>query len=330
MDLSLKIAVESAKNLSTEDFIKKYFKPQIPVLIKGVAQEQPAGDKWTIDWFKEEMGDIEIAVFDNNQKKHVYSTTVNPDFKMPFGEFLDLISKDEPSSIRMFRYNLYKQYPPLRQDFSCPRYIARGPMKHFGFMFLGGKDTDVRAHYDVDYSNVFLTQFYGKKRVILFGPENSKYLYQVPFNTHTLADLKHPDYDKFPGLKYVKGYDLIMEEGDGLYMPSGWWHYNTYLNGGISVAFRKLANTPARLWKGLKFVAFTMPFDKIMNIILGDSWYRKKTALCHKRVNEAIRRLKEQNPEEFAQLETKSNFNLQKQIVISEDKGKEEMNKSII
>ena len=98
-----------------------------------------------------------------------YSTTVNPDMKMDFGEFLDLITKDEPSTIRMFRYNLYKQNPILRKDFSCPSFIKRlNPMRRFGFMFLGGKDTDVRLHCDVDYSNVLLTQFYGRKKVILF------------------------------------------------------------------------------------------------------------------------------------------------------------------
>ena len=103
---------------------------------------QPAGKKWTIDWFKKTMGDLQIGVFDNNVKKHLYSTTVNPDMKMDFGDFLDLITKDKPSSIRMFRYNLYKQNPILRKDFSCPSFIRKlNPMRRFGFMFLGGKDT---------------------------------------------------------------------------------------------------------------------------------------------------------------------------------------------
>lgn len=291
MDLSLEIAVEHAKDLSTAEFKRKYYKPQIPVLIKGVANEQPAGDKWTIDWFKQEMGDLKIAVFDNNEKRHVYSTTVDADFKMPFGEFLDHISKDEPSSIRMFRYNLYKQKPALRKDFSCPRFINFGPMKRFGFMFLGGKDTEVRLHYDVDYSNVFLTQFYGQKKVVLFGPDQSDYLYKVPFNTHSLADLKHPDYEKFPALKYAKGYEFVMEEGDAIFMPSGWWHYNTYLNGGISVAFRHLANYPKGMWKGASFLAFSMPFDKVMNKLFSSTWFKRKQKICFERGLNAIKRL---------------------------------------
>ncbi len=171
IDLSLEMAVEHADQLTYRDFKKKYLLTGKPVLIKGLANMQPAGKKWTIDWFKKTMGDLQIGVFDNNIKKHVYSTTVNPDMKMDFGDFLDLITKDEPSSIRMFRYNLYKQNPNLRKDFSCPSFIKKlNPMRRFGFMFLGGKDTDVRLHYDVDYSNVLLTQFYGRKKVILIPP----------------------------------------------------------------------------------------------------------------------------------------------------------------
>lgn len=286
LDLSLECPVEDSSKLSVEDFYKKYFKPGIPVLLKGLANLQPAGEKWTIDWFKETMGDLDIAVFDNNEKKHVYSTTVNPDFKMPFGEFLDLITKDELSSIRMFRYNLYKQNPELKKDFSCPKFIRKGIMKSFGFMFLGGKDTDVRLHYDVDYSNVLLTQIHGRKRVILYAPDQSKYLYKVPYNTHSLADVK--DYTKWPALQYAKGYEIIQEAGDGLFMPSGYWHYNTYLNGGISVAYRKLACTSFGLWKGGSFVAFTMPFDKIMNKLGGKSWIERKHKKCIQRAEQVI------------------------------------------
>ena len=291
LDLSQKCAVEDAASLTQEDFIKNYFIPQKPVLLKGLANLQPAGKKWTIDWFKETMGDLDIAVFDNNEKKHVYSTTVAPDFKMPFSKFLDIISSDEPSSIRMFRYDLYKQNPELKKDFSCPSFINKGPMKGMGFMFLGGKDTDVRMHYDVDMSNVLLTQISGRKRVILFEPKYSPFLYKVPFNTHTLVDVKNIDIEEFPGMKYVKGMEIIQEAGDGIFMPSNYWHYNTYLNGGISVAYRKMANTPARLWKGFSFVAFTLPFDKTMNFLFGQRWYNYKNRLCKKRVNRVLAKM---------------------------------------
>ena len=69
IDLSLEIAVEHAEDLSYNEFKKKYLLPGKPVLIKGLANLQPAGKKWTIDWFKKTMGDLQIGVFDNNEKK---------------------------------------------------------------------------------------------------------------------------------------------------------------------------------------------------------------------------------------------------------------------
>ena len=290
MNLDLQCPVEHAQDLSVEEFNSKYFNPQKPVLIKGLANMQPAGEKWTIDWFKASMGDIEIAVFDNREKRHIYSTTVDPDFKMPFGEFLDLIIKDEPCPIRMFRYNLYKKNPELKKDFSCPEYINKGVMKNMGFMFLGGKDTDVRLHYDVDMSNVLLTQIYGRKRVLLFPPDQGKFLYKVPFNTHSVANLKNPDPANWPGLKHARGYEIIQEPGDGLFMPSGYWHYNTYLEGGISVAYRRMAHTLTGKLQGLSFVAFTMPYDKVMNALLGKRWFERKKRKCISLVNKAIER----------------------------------------
>ena len=276
LDLSLPYAIENASDLSVEEFNRKYLVPQKPVLIKGLANLQPAGEKWTIDWFKKEMGHLEVGVFDETKTVHTYSTTVNPDQKIPFGQFLDILASNKPNKLRMFRWDLYKQNPKLKADFSCPKYFNKGVMKSFGFMFLGPKDTAVRLHYDVDYSNVLLTQIYGSKKVILFAPDQSKHLYQVPFNTHSLADLKDIDLDKWPGLKKAKGYEIIQEQGDGLYMPSGYWHYNTYMEGGISVAYRKLSQTPSGLFKGLYFMGITMPFDKLMNILFGQKWWKIK------------------------------------------------------
>ena len=75
----------------------------------------------------------------------------------------------------------------------------------------------------------------------------------------------------------IAGPEIIQEAGDGVFMPSGHWHYNTYLSGGISVAFRKLAVTPKGLLKGIRFMTVTMPFDKTMNKILGNNWFKRNS-----------------------------------------------------
>ena len=291
LDLSLKIDV--IENPSKKEFINNYHKPQKPVLIKGLVDEQPAGQKWTMEWFKEFMGDEIIELYDNNVERHKWSTTTVPDIKMKFGDYLDIINKDEPTDLRMFLANLYKLRPELREDFSCPP-IYKNMLGKLGFMFLGGKDTDVRGHYDVDSSCVLLTQIFGTKRVVLFEPKYTPFLYKVPFNTHSFVNIDNPDFDKYPGLQYVQGYEVILEPGDSVYMPAGYWHFITYLDGGMGVSHRHLSPNFSDWVQGGVFMGLTMPFDKMMNRWFGKKWYDYKDELMHKRVARAIRR---KNPE---------------------------------
>lgn len=292
MDLSLQIPIEEA-SITVEEFNRKYYKPQKPVLIKGLGKLQPAGEKWTLEWFKKEMGDVMLDITDNREKRHEASTTITGDIKMPLKDYADIIAKDEYTPLRLFRFNLYKHRKSLKDDFSCPHVIKdNNIMKNAGFMFFGGKNTDVRLHYDIDNSNVLLTQFYGQKRIVLFGPEYSDLLYRVPFNTHSLIDVFNPDYEKHPGLKHVKGYDFVMKEGDSVFFPCGWWHYNTYLNGGISVAYRKLAPSLPGLLKGISNLGMMMPFDKTLNAISGQRWMNRKMKIVENRVNRALSKLK--------------------------------------
>ncbi len=91
MDLKQKIDLLDYSGL--KDFNKHYFKPQKPVVIKGLADDKIAGKRWTINYFKETMGDLEIAVFDNSNKKSASSAFTTPDLKMKFGDFLSIIDK---------------------------------------------------------------------------------------------------------------------------------------------------------------------------------------------------------------------------------------------
>ena len=66
MDLSLKIDVIDF--LGKKDFNDKYFFPQKPVVIKGLTEYEIAGKKWSLKYFKDTMGDVEVGVFDNKNK----------------------------------------------------------------------------------------------------------------------------------------------------------------------------------------------------------------------------------------------------------------------
>ncbi len=283
------LSVEVAEGISIRDFKKQYFHPQKPLIIKGLADQFPAGKKWTIDYIRQVCGDVTVDVYDNNNKNSESAYT-HPDLQMKFAEYVNTIIEDKPTSLRMFLFNMFREKPELRKDFPCPP-LFKGMMGNIGFMFFGGKGIKVRIHQDMDMSNVLLTQFHGRKKVVLIDPKYSRLLYKLPFNTHSLVDLDNPDYEKYPGLKYIEKYECVINHGDSLFMPSGFWHYITYLDGGFSVSYRKIAFSPRWKMEGFLSLCIYMPFDKLMNKILGKRWLQMKEEIAEKRANKAIQKI---------------------------------------
>jgi hypothetical protein len=281
-------SVDVVENITTRDFEQKYLDPQIPLIIKGLADKYPAGRKWTIDYMREVCGDVMVDMYDN-KNKNSESAYTRPDLKMKFADYIDTIIENKPTTLRMFLFDMFKCKPQLRNDFPCPE-IFRGIMGKIGFMFFGAKGIKVRIHQDMDMSNVLLTQFYGRKKVVLIDPKYSRLLYKLPFNTHSLVDLDAPDYEKYPGLKYIETYECILEHGDSLFMPSGYWHYITYLDGGFSVSYRKMAHSIAWKARGFLSLCVYMPADKLMNKLIGKRWLALKERIAVARAKKEIER----------------------------------------
>lgn len=282
MDLSN--TIDMIENISTKEFNEDYFKPQKPAIIRGLTKDKEAGDKWSVNYFKQTMGDVIVDVYDNNNKKNVKSAFTTPDLKMRFSDYLDILSKNEHTDLRIFLFDLFKHNPQLKKEFPCPE-LFKGVLDHIGHMFFGGKDTTVRIHYDIDMSNVLHTHFGGRKRVVLIAPEYSYLLYCLPFNTYSLINPDQPDYKKYPGLEYVKGYDFILEPGDSVFIPSGYWHYMTYLEGSFSVSYRRIGPHIQNPLQGLMNLGICMPIDKLLNKMLSDKWLTMKEEIADKRMS---------------------------------------------
>lgn len=286
MDLSLKVDVISAEDQI--GFRENYFKKQKPVVIQGLLKGTIAEKKWNLDYMKQKLGDQEVDVYDNNFVRT--SAYTKGDLKMKFSDFIMEIKKDEPATKRLFLFNGFKYCKELSCEFPCPK-IFNGSLDKLGYMFFGGKNTEVRMHFDIDMSNVLHTQFVGRKRFFLFSQENNAHLYKTPFNTYSIADFKSPDYSKFPGLQYAQGYDVTLNPGESLFMPSGYWHYIVYQEGGFAVTYRKMAFGINSWFAGISYVTYKLLIDKLMNLIFGKYWVNYKRSVAFHRANRAIVKL---------------------------------------
>ena len=103
--------------------------------------------------------------------------------------------------------------------------------------------------------------------------------------SYSLINLDAINSKKYPALAFVKGYECVLEHGDSIFMPSGYWHYMTYLNGSFSVSYRKLSPNIKHSLEGLLYLGLMMPLDKLLNKVIGESWLRTKNKIAQKRAD---------------------------------------------
>ena len=202
--------------------------------------------------------------------------------KMPFEDYLDLIMTSS-MDLRMFAFNIFREAPELREDIRFPP-IANG-FKRLTLMFFGCKNSVTPMHYDLDMDHVFHTVLHGKKRIVLFPNEESKNLYQHPFNTRSYVNVDDPDFNKFPRLKDVTSYQEILYPGETLFIPSGYWHYMVYEEGGYAVCLRCRHSSMAKRLRGYINILVFFPIDKIMSKLFPDRWFRWKEGRANLRAD---------------------------------------------
>ncbi|UBB88979.1 cupin-like domain-containing protein [Candidatus Kaistella beijingensis] len=237
MGLHLK-PIDVVEDISEQDFREKYLKPRKPVVIRNMARKWPAYQKWTMDYMKEVVGDVEVPLYDSSKADP--SAPINASAaKMKFGDYIDLI-QEKPTDLRIFLFDPIKSAPKLLQDYISPKDLMGGFLDKYPNMFFGGKGSVTFLHFDIDMAHIFHTHFNGRKHILLFDYKWKERLYQIPYATYALEDydISNPDFEKFPALDGVEGIECFLEHGDTLFMPTGWWHWMKYLDGSFSISLR--------------------------------------------------------------------------------------------
>ena len=286
MKLNL-LEIERVKKITKEDFIKKYFKKQKPVVIEELITDWPAYKKWSLEYIKEIAGDITVPLYDDRPVS--YKENFNePHVKMKMSDYVDLL-KREPTNYRVFLWNIIKEIPVLQKDFSYPNLGLR-LMKGLPMLFFGGTNSHTFMHYDIDLANIFHFHFEGRKEVILYNQSQSNFLYKIPHSLITREDINfsNPDFKKWPGLQKAKGYKTNLEHGNLLYIPEGYWHYMKYITPGFSMSLRAIARNPKYLSKAIYNILIMRNYDNLMRKIKGQKWIDFKNEMAIERTEKFL------------------------------------------
>ena len=258
------------------EFIKNHYLKGEPILLDDFSSSWSCHNKWTYDFFRKKCGNllVEYNELTKNDKKS--KLIPPPSGKMLFKDYVDLLEKNRPSEKRLFNYNLFRYDKDLKKDISFPKNWISNFFIPYPLLFFGAKSSKVRLHYDLDEANVFLTQIKGRKKVWLFSPEDTPYLYKYPFAVHSAVDVFNPDFKKHPLYKHAKAKEVTIHSGQTLFIPSRWWHAIEYTDSGCGVSIRSLPLKIKNLASGLSGVFLTKNLDSLFNKVIPNLWVNYK------------------------------------------------------
>ncbi len=265
--------VQRVAAISPDQFFSKFAREGKPVVLKDFASDWAALKKWQPEYFIEKYGDNEVQVY-NGSFSQPGKSYMGKASTMRFGDYLNSIL-NSGKDLRMFLYNIVSKAPELKNDVSLPP-LMKGFSKRFLFMFFGPKGAVTQIHYDIDMSHVFHTAIKGRKRFVLFPQSESKKLYRHPFTIRSYVDVDNPDFEKYPLLKEAKGYEVTLDPGETLFIPSGFWHHVVYEDAGYAISLRCPHHNWWKRLEGIWNLLVVQMVDRLNNKIAPQLWYQWK------------------------------------------------------
>ena len=251
------------QGLEFEQFQYHLDKHTTPLCMTGAIDSWPATDRWKDPSYLLQLtlGGRRLVPVEIGRS---YTDDDWAQKMMSFGEYMHrYVLPEHPSEVGyLAQHDLLSQIPALGNDIQTPDYCytsppdntASGskaiqldePMVHVWF---GPKSTRTPIHTD-PYHNIFC-QVVGHKYVRVYPPEEVDRLYPKGIdesgvdmaNTSTVdfAFAKRIDHhaldSHFPNFGAAKYQEIILNPGDCLYVPAGWWHFVESLSTSFSVSF---------------------------------------------------------------------------------------------
>ncbi len=231
--------IERRSGLGWNDFIIEYVATNKPVILTDVASQWTAHQIFSPEFFRENFPDKTAGIGDKRYRLADYvelmltCTEEKPapypfkiDIEKNFTEILPYISP----AFSVLEKNR------LKSPVVTKRLIPSASTLE---IFFGGKSGWFPyIHYDLYGLYAIVTQVYGRKEFIVYDPAQAEYMY--PEKEHPwksgIKNYHHPDYEKYPLFKNAVPVKDVVQPGETIFVPKGWWHTARSLEPTISIA----------------------------------------------------------------------------------------------
>mmetsp|Transcript_70131 Transcript_70131/g.126393 ORF Transcript_70131/g.126393 Transcript_70131/m.126393 type:complete len:195 (+) Transcript_70131:2-586(+) len=107
-------------------------------------------------------------------------------------------------------------------------------------LFLSPKGAITRLHFDNGGAHAWLSQIRGRKLFVCFAPSDGQYLHpfegdEGALNGTWLDPLDPAVFERWPDSVRAVPFVAVVEEGETIVAPQGWWHYAVALDSSVTI-----------------------------------------------------------------------------------------------
>jgi hypothetical protein len=241
--------VERAAATDVEGLARRLEQREVPLVILQGAAAWPAVERWTPEYLSALLGPIEIPFKASTSNAH-------PDFRAsglaqmfargraPLSQFLESIgtgSRAERSRYlftgderflmrrRSDHTSVDPELAPLLADVTIPPLFPEEQL-HTIWAWLSGPGVRTWLHYDNNGCHNLNAQITGRKRCVLYAPEELSKLHPFPLGGGNPAyncsriDVERADDPLASDLAAAQGWHAELGPGDLLFIPAWWFH----------------------------------------------------------------------------------------------------------
>jgi hypothetical protein len=225
-----KESVDRRFNLSVDEFTRDYLVPNKPVVISGALREWRASSEWTFDKLCSKYGHVRFKTDEVDHESHK--------FKMRFDDYVQYMRQQhDEDPIYMFDPCFHERAPDMQLDYAVPRFFPEDLFSVLGkgrpdymWLVIGPGRSGSAFHVDPYKTSAWNAVLQGRKRWLLYPPDVDPPGVPVEDDSDDGVDYDAPEPIKYMLEEYPKALatkppmEIIMEPGDLIYVPSGWWH----------------------------------------------------------------------------------------------------------
>ncbi|BAM93207.1 JmjC domain protein [Bradyrhizobium oligotrophicum S58] len=254
--------IERAPAMTHEHFYDAFFQKR-PVAMPQKISHWPALTQWSPEFFKRSYGDLPVWLsrYDPHSERSYLDQHIEyASRKTTMADYVDALSGDHGFFSIRESIGMLQSHPELLEhvDGFRPFGCSSEPpaSQYMALWFSPGHDT---TGMHIDVAEGLLFHIYGHKRVILLAPDQTGLVYEDDLNKLYARGLEdridpedlemwrnfvrwskvnpfEPDFERFPALREATYFDVVINPGDVLYIPLGWWHAVRSLDTTISIS----------------------------------------------------------------------------------------------